>query len=359
MPIRHAVWKVASKPLALAEVSLGKEALLEDMICADLSILSDHWMLIGRQLRTTHGGIIDLLALNGDGQIIVIELKRDQTPREVVAQAIDYASWVEKLQIEDIVEIFRNFSKGESLEKAFHARFGVALDEDQLNGSHQIVVVASTLDASTERIVQYLSDRDVPINALLFQVFQLGEEQLLSRAWLIDPIETEAKATSTPGPKGDWNGEFYVSYGHDLGRDWNDARRFGFISAGGGSWYTRTLGLLSPGDRVWVKVPDHGYVGVGRVTGERIPARDFHVTANGETKHIFEVSNASYHREFVDDEDRAEYFVPVEWIETKSLNDAVNEVGLFGNQNTFCRPRSLKWAATVDRLRTHFPKAAV
>lgn len=46
--------------------------------------------MIGRQVRTTHGGYIDLLALNQDGQLIVIELKRELTPREVVAQALDY-----------------------------------------------------------------------------------------------------------------------------------------------------------------------------------------------------------------------------------------------------------------------------
>jgi len=79
----------------LAEVSLGKEALLEQMITEDPTILSDRWLLIGRQVRTTHGGFIDLLALNQDGQLIVIELKRDMTPREVVAQALDYASWAQ------------------------------------------------------------------------------------------------------------------------------------------------------------------------------------------------------------------------------------------------------------------------
>lgn len=38
------------------------------------------------------------------------------------------------------------------------------------------------------------------------------------------------------------------------------------VCAGGGSWYSRTLGLLEPGARVWVNVPSKGYVGVGRVT---------------------------------------------------------------------------------------------
>jgi RecB family endonuclease NucS len=54
-------------------------------------------MLIGRQESTGMGGRIDLLGVAPDGALVLIELKRDRTPREVVAQAIDYAVWVEKL----------------------------------------------------------------------------------------------------------------------------------------------------------------------------------------------------------------------------------------------------------------------
>jgi hypothetical protein len=37
--------------------------------------------------RTMSGGIIDLLAIAPDGTLVLIDLKRDRTPREVVAQA--------------------------------------------------------------------------------------------------------------------------------------------------------------------------------------------------------------------------------------------------------------------------------
>ena len=45
-----------------------------------------------------------------------------------------------------------------------------------------------------------------------------------------------------------------------------NTRVHGFISASGGTWYTHTLKARFPGDRVWVKIPGNGYVGVGRVT---------------------------------------------------------------------------------------------
>src|SRR6267154_2516277 len=98
MSIRHAIWKVASQPTPLIESSLVSEQLLEEMIVVAPKIISDEWMLIGRQENTGFGGRVDLLAIAPDGSLVLIEIKRHRTPREVVAQALDYASWVEKLQ---------------------------------------------------------------------------------------------------------------------------------------------------------------------------------------------------------------------------------------------------------------------
>ena len=69
-----------------------------------------------------------------------------------------------ELKPEDIVEIYANFALGRDLAADFKERFSLALDEEALNASHQIVVVASEIDESTSRIVNYLNDRDIPIN---------------------------------------------------------------------------------------------------------------------------------------------------------------------------------------------------
>src|SRR6056297_2164420 len=115
MPIRHNIWRVSDQPRALKEARLESEALLENMIVAAPEILSPEWMIIGRQEDTGHGGRIDLLALAPDGALILIELKRARTPRDVVAQAIDYAAWAEELEADDIVRIYRRFSQGGNL----------------------------------------------------------------------------------------------------------------------------------------------------------------------------------------------------------------------------------------------------
>ncbi len=243
MPIRTALWTVGLQPEPLVESSLAKEQLLEDMIVAAPRLLSDEWMLIGRQEDTGFGGRIDLLAIAPDGSLVLIELKRDRTPREVVAQALDYASCVAKLGADDIAAIYGRFAAGKSLAEDFRHRFGQALDDDALNQNHQIIIVAASLDDSTERIVAYLSERDIPINVLCFQVFTHGTEQLLSRSWLLDPVRTQVNAAATPDSASEpWNGEFYCSYGHSETRSWADAVDFGFICGGGGAGLVRIYG---------------------------------------------------------------------------------------------------------------------
>lgn len=357
MPVQHSIWTVGVEPKALETTRLASEQILEEMIVRDSRVLSSEWMLIGRQEVTSRGGRLDLLAIAPDASLVLIELKRDRTARDTMAQALDYASWVENLTTDKIAQIYERFSNGGSLDEAFQARFGAELDEDALNDSHQIIIVAAELDDSTERIVGYLNARDIAINVVFFQVFQNGDEQLLSRAWLIDPGETQANVASAAKRKGDnepWNGEYYVSYGD---RSWEDARQYGFISAGGGKWYSQTLKVLSPGDRVWVKVPKTGYVGVGRVVESVQPVRDFMVNTDmGEVPCLNVLQDAARYEVHADDPEKAEYFVRVEWLDTVPETDAFDEVGLFGNQNTVCQPTTQKWRHTVDRLKRQFKK---
>lgn len=42
------------------------------------------------------------LAVSREGDLTVIELKRDRTPRDVVAQILDYATWVATLGTKQI-----------------------------------------------------------------------------------------------------------------------------------------------------------------------------------------------------------------------------------------------------------------
>ena len=74
-----------------------REKVLEDWLSANPDALVDGQalMVIGRQVTTNLGTFIDLLALDRQGNTVVIELKRGRTPRDTLAQALEYASFVE------------------------------------------------------------------------------------------------------------------------------------------------------------------------------------------------------------------------------------------------------------------------
>lgn len=353
MPIKQSIWRIGHKPTALVPSRLKNEELLEDMIESDPSILEDEWLIIGRQVVTKYKKEIDLLAIAPDGSLVVIELKKSKTPRDVVAQAIDYATWVEGLKADEISEIFKSYSNGQNLKAAFKSKFHVDLEEENLNQSHQMVIVASELDDATERIIQYLTERGIAINAVFFEVFSDGAEQYLSRRWFVDPAKVQSGITDNSTTKEPWNGEFFVSFGDDEQRSWEDARKFGFISAGGGAWYSRTLNLLKSGNRIWVRIPKIGYVGVGIVESEAIPASEFQVEENGKSISILDVKTSAKYGSRVDTEDQ-EYFVKVNWLKTISRSEAYDELGFFGNQNSVCKPTALRWRSTVEHLKNRF-----
>ena len=79
---------------------------LEDVLAKDLTILLQDLLLIGRHVPTAHGKFVDLAAIDCDGNLKVVEVKRDKTPREVVAQVLDDGSWVRDREDDDIGTIF-------------------------------------------------------------------------------------------------------------------------------------------------------------------------------------------------------------------------------------------------------------
>lgn len=357
MAINQALWQInGSIPVPVSEINFDKEKELEDILFNDLRLLNPDWLMIGRQVVTSYNKYIDLLAIDRNGSIIIIELKRDKTSRDVVAQAIDYASWIQNLKQNDIIDIFNNYSdkylqRKESLEEAYFNKYSDSITDDMLNQGHQIVIVASSLDSSTERIVKYLSDSDIPLNVVFFKVFKDGNNRYLSRAWLIEPIETEENSIKKEDD-GIWNKEYYVSMGDGKNRDWIDAQKYGFISAGGGEWYSQTLSLLEPGNRVWVNIPKTGYVGVGIVRETVQKADQCFFNIDGVDKTIYELDiHAEYHKNNLSSDDTAEYIVKIDWLKTVDKENAIKELGFFGNQNSVCRPKTEKWDHTVNRLK--------
>lgn len=348
MAISQIIWSLdAKKPLQIDKLTNEKE--LEDLLCTNIEILNKEWLVIGHQVKTSAGKYIDILCMDRDGDLVIVELKKDLTPREVTAQVIDYASCMRDLRLEEIAEYYLKYSQNkQTLNDAFEIKYGYKLDEDSVNQNVKMVIVAAKMDESTERIITYLRDKyQVDINILFFSVFQYKGERLISHVWFQEDVEIQIPSEKSLRK---WNHEYYVSFGSGE-RKWNDAIKFGFISAGGGNWYSNTLKMLTPGDRIWVNIPHTGYVGVGIVESESQIAKNVRFLLEKEEKGFQELEVEGNYLYSIDDEEKAEYVVKVKWLKTVPEKSAIKEFGFFGNQNTVCRPMDTKWDFTVDRLK--------
>ncbi len=358
MPTGIAIWRVDDSPVRVHATQMKLEKKLEDIIESDPSLLGGALMILGRQVKTDSGKLIDLLGIDAEGNAHVLELKRDRTPRDVVAQTLDYGAWVDQLGQEEIREIYAQYKptpSGESFDEAFEGKFGVAPPES-LNDSHVLTIVATDMDAATERIVTYLANRQVPINVLFFSYFEDDGRSYIARTWMLD--EAQSKASRAGGgskKKEPWNGlDWYVSYGeYDGGRQWPDALKYGFVSAGGAPWYSRTIRQLPEEARVFVYIPKVGYVGVGVTTGQAQRFHEVEVAFDGKPTKLCELDlHGTYtHPEESKGDEYEEWVVPVTWLKAVEQPQAFRKLGLFANQNSACKLRS---QFTIDAVTQHF-----
>jgi len=198
MPTELKLWRIEGEhPRVIPQDRLDLESRLEEWLREDIGLVSNDLLVIGQQVPTAYGGFIDLLAIDPVGNLVILELKRDRTPRDIVAQVLDYASWVEGLSHDSIEEIANAFIKDKPLEESFREKFKTDLP-DVLNERHRMYVVAASLDSATERIVKYLSEtHGIDINIATFAYFKTPNEELLGRSLLLDEAAVQTRAEST------------------------------------------------------------------------------------------------------------------------------------------------------------------
>lgn len=354
MTVKMGIWRIDGTTLKrVAPSVVGLEQQLEDYIESDPTILGQPLLILGRQVMTV-GGPLDLLAIDSTGAVHVIELKRDKTPRDVAAQVLDYGSWVASLSREEIVDLFTQRSADLEFDQAFFDAFGEAPPEE-LNAEQIFTIVATSLDPATQRIVRFLNESyDVPINAVFFQHFHDGQTGYLARTWLVDDDQQGTPSPKTKKTREAWNGrDWGVTFGtNNYERSWDDAVQYGFVSAGGGRWYSQTLRNLPLGARIFVNVPGAGYVGIGEVVG---PAKRFDaatVTVGGEETLLSTLPLAADYRRAGDEsDDMAEWVVPVQWEVTRPQTDGFWVKGMRGNQNSAFR---MYQQFTIDQVTAAF-----
>ena len=116
---------------------------------------------------------------------------------------------------------------------------------------------------------------------------------------------------------------FTVEYGS--GRSWEDARKYGFVSASGEGG--TLLSNINEGDIVFCHIAGVGFVGIGVCTVCETPASDFTVLEDATRKNILDCEWINSAAKAAIDPSN-EYFVGVRWLRTVSADEGYWEKGM-------------------------------
>ena len=160
------------------------EQMLEELIVASPSLLMTKLRVVGRQVPT-HGGPLDLLGLDETGRLVLFELKRGTLTRDAVAQAIDYASDLNEMDIDELCHHLEDGSGKRGIEKIqdFQDWYNENYPNsgDALSEKPRIVLVGLGADNRTVRMVNFLAESALDIQLLTFHAFRRGDQLFLAK----------------------------------------------------------------------------------------------------------------------------------------------------------------------------------
>jgi len=181
---------------SLAENGRKEKDDLEKWLKTNPQILGEDILIFGEQVWTKSGPL-DYLGIDNNGNLVIVELKRDKLARETLAQAIDYASDVANWEIEKLNEICLKFSEN-SLEDYIADNFdNVELDDLIINKAQRLLLVGFSIDEALSRMIEWLSSKyDLGINAIILNYVKTSSgNELLSRTAII-PEEVEKEKSN-------------------------------------------------------------------------------------------------------------------------------------------------------------------
>ena len=180
-----------------------EEAVLEDWLESnpDGIVEDGRILIIGRQVVTNFGGFIDLLGLDREGDVVVVELKRDRTPRDTIAQSLEYVSFAERLDTAQLEGILRSYLNDDSLSLAQHHREYFELGSDEavaFNKDQRIVIVGQRVTPEIRQTATFLRSKGIRVTCVEFTFFQAdGGTRLLSQEIVVGTGSEKPKQVSS------------------------------------------------------------------------------------------------------------------------------------------------------------------
>ncbi|MEK7508772.1 MAG: DUF4268 domain-containing protein [Patescibacteria group bacterium] len=183
-PLEHATFK---------SVGLRERQDLQEWIANTQGVFGEELLIIQKEFdgfQDTQERL-DLLALDKQGNLVIIENKLDSSGRDVVWQALKYASYCSSLNNKNIVDIFNQYLKGNGIEKTaedvLEEFFGDSDYENNLNNgnSQRIILVSGNFRREVTSTVLWLLNYGLRIQCFQASVYKFKDELIFNAEQII------------------------------------------------------------------------------------------------------------------------------------------------------------------------------
>ena len=163
---------------AASELNLTEKN-LENWIAGNPELLFGVEKVLVISQSVSGKSMADILALDADGCVVIVEIKRDWSDRATVGQLLEYAAGMTGKNYEDLEKLDRDYwprHHGGSPYVSLIERFQTLTDDPKADQKdipkrqqgHRIYIVAPGSDEGLLRIVEWLKGYGVPINFVPF-----------------------------------------------------------------------------------------------------------------------------------------------------------------------------------------------
>ena len=179
-------------PTNFAAQNLLERYDIQEWIEKTPDILGEDLLVIGKKLLLPSFSQLDLLAIDKNARLVIIELKRDDSGKDIDWQAIKYTSYCSNFLTEEIVYHYAIYLNSD--EEEAKDRIDEFIDEDveKLNHGQRIILVSKAFHSDVISAVLWLRDYGVDLECLRLKPFLDNSGDLFIQPEKIIPLP-EAK----------------------------------------------------------------------------------------------------------------------------------------------------------------------
>ncbi len=147
------------------ELNLKERFDIQEWIAGTPEILGEPLLIISKELVLPSGRRLDLLAVDTEGALAVIELKRDSSGTDAEWQAIKYVSYCSSFSHDDIYEHFAEYL-GTDDDAQVRIESFIHCEPEELNQRQRIILVSKEFHSEVISAVLWLRESEIDMQCI-------------------------------------------------------------------------------------------------------------------------------------------------------------------------------------------------